>query len=146
MKHQNNGGCEKCLAFIKRFPGFHKQLLSWFIMLQAKHVEFHISCAGRGEEEQEKLFKKGASRAKFGESAHNYNAALDLFIFKTGTDLYDKNLFDSVIGEELPDYLEWYGKPKSKFFELPHIEVKDWKSLVKEGKLQLVHKPKVYIS
>jgi hypothetical protein len=143
-KHQNNGKCQKCHAIIDRYPGFHAGLRAWFEELQAKNPEAHVACAGRGQDDQEMLFHRKATRAHFGQSAHNYNAALDLFEMggETVKDIYEIKWFKRVIGPNVPEWMEWYGKPGSKFWELPHVEVRDWKVAAKNGELKLVEAKK----
>lgn len=139
MKHENNGKCDRCAQVFDRYPGFHAELRKWFESLQKDHPEAHISCAGRGADEQENLFNKRATRARYGQSAHNYNAAID--IFENGGDLkdiYEINWFKVIIGPRIPDWLEWYGVPGSKFYELPHVQVKDWRFKMAMGKMKPV--------
>lgn len=138
MKHQNNGKCPKCLDIINKYPDFNKELKSWFVLLQAKHPEAHVSCAGRGKADQEAAFTAKASKARYGQSAHNYNCALDLFVILPKTDLYDKKWFNTVIEPAIPYSLNWYGAKGSKFFELPHVEVRDWRRLVAQNLAALV--------
>lgn len=139
VKHANNGMCSKCLLIKLRYNHFDEELWKWFQQMQATFPELHISCAGRDEHEQEQLFIRGATKAHFGKSAHNYGAALDLFVIQVGSDdIYPKTYFDRVVGGYLPPWLEWYGKPGSSFYELPHVEIKNWKELVKGGALKLI--------
>ena len=141
ITHINNGACPKCQEIVNRWPGFHLDLLEWFKGLQKNTPEAHISHAGRGREEQEFYFKNKASRAHYGESAHNYNCALDIFkLLLTGAN-WDRNWFYDVIYPavkacKIP--LKWYGEPGSKFFELPHVEVAEWRVLAQQGKVKLV--------
>jgi len=137
MKHENNGYCSKCHQLIAYFPGIYPPLFQWFLEFQNDHPEAHISCAGRGEAEQKRCYEEGTSRAQWGESAHNWNAALDFFVNKPG-DIYNSEWFKNVLGPAIPDFLEWYGRPGSKFFELPHVQVKDWRKLRALGELDLV--------
>ena len=137
-KHVNNGDCEKCDEIFDRYPGFHAALRSWFKTLQKKVTDAHISCAGRGYEEQEEAFQKGLSRAHYGQSAHNYNGAIDLFrLTLPGGASYDKPWFRDKVGSavfrnnadpEAKVELNWYGKPGASFYELPHVEVQTWKT------------------
>lgn len=138
-KHENTGHCTKCSELFESFPGFHTGLYYWFIDLQSRYPDAHISCAGRGRAAQEECFIHGLSKAHFGESAHNYNAAIDLF--QLGEDkavIYNKNWFQKVVGNNLNGMWEWYGAPGAKFREMPHVEVKNWKFLVKQKVLTLV--------
>lgn len=143
IKHKNNGHCEKCLQIINRYPNFNALLLDWFQDFQEFHPEFHVSCGGRGEADQEEKKREKKSRASFGESAHNYNCAIDLFINGGDHELYDEEWFQAVLGPIIPSFLEWYGRPeykddKSKYFELPHIEIRAWRLLRDKGMLRLV--------
>lgn len=99
-------------------------------MFQAAHPEAHISCAGRGAAEQEAKRSEGKSRAAFGKSAHNYNCAVDLFVQLPKKDIYDVEWFNKVLAPEIPYHLKWYGRTDSDFFELPHVELRDWRKLV----------------
>lgn len=139
-KHQNNGKCPQCAKIFDRYPGFHLALRFWFEDFQSKHPEAHISCAGRGEIDQEAALIKKASKAHWKESSHNWNAAIDLFEMageKIG-DIYEVKWFFEVLFPNLPDWLKWYGAPGSKFKELPHVEVANWKALTENGLLKLV--------
>jgi hypothetical protein len=137
MSHVNNGACEKCIEIIEKYPGFNDQLKSWFLMMQAKTVNFHCANAGRGEIEQESYFQKGASKAHWGQSSHNYNCAIDTFFMVDGAYSLDKELF-AEIAPEIPDYISWYGAPDAKFYELPHFEIKEWRKLMAAGEVNLV--------
>lgn len=139
IKHENNGACTKCVMIKLRYPLFYAPLWEWFRRLQLSYPEIHISCAGRDEHEQEQLFLRKATRAHFGKSAHNYNAALDLFFLTPGSsEIYPKEKFEQVVAKNLPIWIEWYGRPGSSFYELPHVEIKDWRDLVKDGHLKLI--------
>jgi hypothetical protein len=138
-KHVNSGQCIHCLEIFQRYPGFHVGLYKWFQDLQQKHPEAHVSCAGRGRQDQEECFNRGASRAHFGQSAHNYNSAIDLFK-NQGNDIYDRSWFDLVVKPAMihMDWLCWYGAPGAPFPELPHVEVKNWHAMRDKGELALV--------
>jgi len=138
-RHENNGKCLKCLSILGKYPGFYEPLMDWFLGFQARHPEAHISCAGRGREDQNKYYHAGASRARWGESAHNYNAALDFFeMGQSQRDIYEIEWFLHVLKPNLPTFVRWFGEPKSDFYELPHVEVANWKKLVSVGLLKLV--------
>lgn len=139
MKHLNSGHCDKCHAIIVRYPGFYEPLIEWFLDFQMRHPEAHVSCAGRGRLDQEAFYHRGVSQAKYGESAHNYNAALDFFEM-TGDmrSIYEESWFASVLRPNVPSWLEWYGEKDSEYPELPHVEVRNWRKLVDMGLLTLV--------
>lgn len=122
-----------------RYQGFSKELYAWFFELQEKHPEAHVSCAGRGKDDQTALLHKKATRAAWTKSAHNWNAALD--IFENGGDLkniYETAFFVDVLKPNLKPFLKWYGQPDSDFFELPHVELAGWRQMAKAGTLKLV--------
>lgn len=131
-KHVNNGNCPRCDIIFDRYPGFNAYLRQWFKDLQAQHKDAHISCAGRGKKEQEEYFLKGTSKARYGQSAHNYNAAIDLFRLEQNGASWARNWFENIVLPAVKahiDRLNWYGLPGSPYFELPHIELRDWKKL-----------------
>ena len=139
MKHENDGHCKKCHQIINRYPGLYTPLLEWFEFFQKNHPEAHISCAGRGEADQNQAYEQGTSRAHWTESAHNWNAALDFFVVQPGkADIYDKAWFELVLGKNIPQYLKWYGEKGSEFYELPHVEVRNWRELRDANQLLLV--------
>lgn len=135
-KHLNNGDCPKCEEIIKTYPSFYSPMYLWFKHTQKQHPECHTSCAGRGLLQQEEEFKKKASRAHFGESAHNWNCALDLFEMQGDTkNIYEKEWFSIVITDAVEnaksicgEELNWYGREGAPFHELPHVEPLRWKT------------------
>lgn len=147
-RHINNGNCDKCAEIFEAYPGFYQPLQDWFQALQKKVPDAHISCAGRGYVAQEDAFSKGLSRAHYGKSSHNYNGAIDIFrLTQANGASWDSMWFRDKIGTAVfstnadPDRkieLNWYGKPGSTFFELPHIEAQEWQAMVAHGELQLV--------
>lgn len=145
-RHINTGNCAKCEQILRRYPGFHVKLWDWFTAFQSKHPEAHISCAGRGEQDQMEAYFKKASKAEWGASAHNYNAALDLFHLEgSSAEMYARPWFEKVLAPNLAGFMKWYGAPGSPFPELCHVEVSSWKTLVKAGALTLVEQPLSYV-
>lgn len=138
MSHQSNGACEKCQEIFDVYPGFHADLRAWFTAFQALHPEAHISCAGRGKADQENLFLRKATLAHYGQSAHNYNAAIDVFALITGEKtIYPEDWFLKVLGPSIPSWLVW-GHTWVKFPEMPHIEVEGWEHLANISFIQIV--------
>lgn len=146
IRHQNNGSCAKCKQIFEVYPNFNRKLWSWFVNFQKDHPEAHISCAGRGMEEQEAKKASGNSNAHYGSSAHNWNAAIDLFCQIPGTDLYDEDWFKEVVGPAVPYFLNWYGAPGATYPELPHIEMRDWRGMKAAGELALVEEPPIAVA
>lgn len=137
MAHTNNGNCPKCLEIFSKYPKFHAGIKAWFFALQKKHPDAHISCAGRGKIDQEVAFQRGASKAHYGQSSHNYNAAIDIFQLKDNAAVWDKTWFNDTVAKELIPELKWYGAPGAKFYELPHVELSNWRDFIGSG-LKLV--------
>jgi hypothetical protein len=142
-KHINDGKCAKCAEIFDRYPSFHSGLRRWFEALQAKHKDAHISNAGRGKLEQEEFFKKKVSKAHYGQSAHNYGCAIDIFqLDGNGQAAWPRGWFDAVVGFGVnvarDPALKWYGQKGSPYFELPHVEVANWRDLKTLGTAELV--------
>lgn len=146
--HINTGNCPKCDEVMQRYPGFHPKLWEWFKTFQKKVTDAHVSCCGRGKADQEAYLQAGTSRASYGKSAHNANAALDIFRLTSSTQLsYDRQWFRDKVGTAVfgnnanPEKqltIIWYGAPGARFQELPHCEVEGWAELLKCGELKLV--------
>ena len=140
LRHVNNGNCPKCEELFNKYEGFNRDLKNWFQEFQSRQPSAHISCAGRGKDEQELDFINKKSRAHFGQSAHNYNCAVDIFVMQQGLNLYDKNWFETILKPNLEPFLKWYGEKDAVFYELPHVELLDWKDLKDRGVAILVQK------
>jgi hypothetical protein len=138
VKHVNNGSCPRCLEIINKYPSFNEDLRKWFLALQALRPEAHTSCAGRGKDDQEAYFKQGTSRAHWGQSAHNYNLAIDVFKLSQAGAEWPINWYQTVVvpsaeAAGLESASKW-----TTFREWPHFQVKNWKSVVTAGKAKLV--------
>jgi uncharacterized protein YcbK (DUF882 family) len=98
-----------------------------------KHgVDLGVTSATRGAAEQEALKKKGASKAGFGSSLHNYGAAVDVHFNNTPGGIYDGpwNIL-SAMGKGLG--MRWGGDWKS-FKDKPHFQIdKTWQEASKSG-------------
>lgn len=147
-KHLNNGNCDKCDSIFDTYPDFHAGLRAWFKAFQKQSPDAHISEAGRGPAKQEEAFKAGTSKAHYGESSHNYNAAFDVFrlTVQNGASwdpTWFRNIYQSAViahntNTQTDFKINWYGSPMAKFKELPHSEVDNYKELIKQGTLHLV--------
>ena len=138
IRHVNNGNCLKCREIMDLYSDMNKDIREWFQHFQSIQPSAHISCAGRGKAAQEDAFQKGASRAHYGQSSHNYNCAVDIFVMQSGIDLYDQKWFHTILEPNLEPFLKWYGAKDAVFKELPHVEIADWKDLVARGVAKLV--------
>lgn len=109
---------------------------------RALNINVNYACTYRSIDAQNELYSIGrdrmgnrigriVTRAKGGQSAHNFGLAFDIVVVYGGKYAPDTHPYWKLcgkIGEELG--LEWYGNPKSKFFELAHFQIKDWKTYV----------------
>lgn len=144
VKHENNGNCFKCKEIFDKYPGTTKsdELERWFFCLQFEVPDAHISEAGRNKADQLKAFNKKASRALWKQSAHNFKGAVDIFRLEKGRATWPEKWFNDNIKPKLTPELKWYGMPGSSFYELPHIELTDWKKYVIKGLLKPVEDTK----
>lgn len=128
---------------MNEFPGFSVLLRDWFQRMQEFNHSFHCSDAGRGYLDQELYFQRKSSLAHYGESAHNFNCALDTFFVIDGKYSVDLDLYAKNIEPHIPEWLQW-GHNWSRFKETPHFEIKAWRMLRDHGAADLVEPmPKV---
>lgn len=113
-----------------------------------KEIDFVILDAQRGRAEQEKAFRGGFSKAKFGQSAHNYipAVALDICPFPIDFNNLDKpNGFKAIakvfmrIAKEKKLPVRWGGDwdmdgdwKDEKFLDWGHFEIHPWRDYAKE--------------
>lgn len=135
--HVNEGHCSKCAEIFDRY-GCDEELRTFIEALQVDHPELHISCAGRDMAEQEALFHKGATKARFGHSSHNFRAAVDMFFLIDGKYNLEMPNFLRILVPNLYAGLTWFGRPDAPFRELPHLEIKNWVELVHKGQLKII--------
>ena len=130
VKHRNHSGrCSKCIEIFNVFPDFNEELKAWFWLKHTELGNTHISEAGRSEFMQEKLYKEKKTKAHYGQSAHNFNMAIDIFfIDDKGKLSYEKQRY-TLLTRDLPTSIKWYGEPGSFFYELPHFEIRDWRNM-----------------
>lgn len=93
---------------------------------------FILNCV-RGEAAQNEYFKTGMSRAKYGQSAHNYGMAVDIIHGRKGYEL-DRKSWDLLghIGKEISVQagipITWGGDFRS-LYDPAHWELKEWRTL-----------------
>jgi D-alanyl-D-alanine carboxypeptidase len=139
--HINTSTCPKCESILNTYPNPYPQLTAWVHYFRTLNTDAHISACGRGVIDQNSDYSKGVSRAKWGESAHNYNAAVDFFRLtqQVGAS-FDPAWYRSVLGPAValqPEWLVW-GGTFTTIVDLPHVEVKGWAQLAQDGQLTLV--------
>lgn len=128
-KHANTGKCPKCQEMLYAYL-VDPVLRQWFEDLQAAQPEVHLAYTYRGKQEQDKLYREGKSKAKFGQSPHNYQPALafDIFFLIDGKYALDWDRLEA-IANNMPDGMEWGGS--WKFRDGPHFQIRNWKNKAK---------------
>lgn len=98
--------------------------------LKKRGYPFYIHTITRSKADQEAAFAKGVSKARFGQSPHNFGKAADIVHFGKGWNLTKKE-WDvlGLIGKEVARRLNlkvtWGGD--WKFYDPAHWELTDWK-------------------
>lgn len=113
-----------------------------------KHVEFRVLDATRGEAAQTKAYNEKASKAKFGQSAHNYTPAIAVDIFPAPYNWKDRASFEKAaeiimrVAREMKVPLRWGGdwnmdgnKTTSDSWDMPHFELHPWRDYAKGAQL-----------
>lgn len=95
-------------------------------------VPLFAHCVNRTSVEQNKLFREGRSKARAGESPHNYGAAVDLIHGTKGWNLTRRQWgIIGHLGKELARSLTldvtWGGD--WKFYDPAHWELTDWRAI-----------------
>lgn len=126
---------------------FRQLALALCLCGQAVGLDVQVSSAKRSRAEQEALYAIGRTKpgkivtnARFGESAHNFGLAVDVFVrvkdarggWKAdwNPELY-KKLWAAAQAAGLDEAgLAWAGDWKGKFRELVHFELAGWRTLV----------------
>lgn len=124
--HLNTPSCPACEA---KLVQVHPDLQRWFKVFRDTHPDGHVSCGYRGEADQEADFAKGASKAHFGQSAHNVlpSHAIDLFrLTLTGGASFDSPWYRDIVAPVArASGLVWGGDWKS-IKDMPHVELPGW--------------------
>lgn len=113
----------------------------------AKGVPFRVTCSVRSAAEQNRAFRAGLSKARAGQSPHNYNpsAAIDIAPGWDGPiNWQDTAAFDRVaaafldaakaLGVSLRWGADWDMDGKTsdeRFVDRPHIELHPWRNFIK---------------
>jgi peptidoglycan LD-endopeptidase CwlK len=114
--------------------GVHPHLLK-ALNEAIKTTDFTVICGPRGAAAQAAAFKAGASKAKFGQSPHNYLPALAIdFIPSPFTGWSDTKAFKAVAdaivaaGKRVGVDLE-AGYTFRSIKDWPHVQLRGWKAL-----------------
>lgn len=113
-----------------------------------KEIDFKVLDSTRGRAAQTKAFMQGNSKAKFGQSAHNYVPAIAMDLFPAPYDWTNIAAFDRLavvirrIAKEQGTPIRWGGdwnmdgdKTKSDAWDKPHFELHPWRDWAKGSKL-----------
>jgi len=111
-----------------------------------KEIDFKILDATRGRAAQEKAFAQGNSKAKFGQSAHNYVPAIAADLFPAPYDWNNRQAFINLskvvlrIAKEKGIPIRWGGDWNgdgnlSDGWDMPHYELTPWRDWAKQSKL-----------
>ena len=119
-------------------PEFRLLVDPWLAACQAEHDDLIITCTLRTMEEQAVCYAQGrttpghiVTRAKPGQSAHNYGLAIDIVPIVAGKLIWDETnpLWQTIGHLGLDHGLVWYGAPNAPFHEDPHFEMKGWREI-----------------
>lgn len=131
----------------KRLSGAHPLIQK--VMNEAiKKYDFMMLDSQRGRAAQEEAFRKGNSKAHFGQSAHNWEPSVAVDVAPYPLDWNDRKRFIELAGIIMPIAkgfkipLRWGGDwnqngilTDEKLSDLPHYELHPWRDFAKDCKL-----------
>lgn len=112
-----------------------------------KEMDFKILDATRGEAAQEKAFRQGHSKVRFGNSAHNYVPAIAMDLFPAPYDWDNKEAFKKLqleiirpiakrLNIPIRQGIDWNGDGNiADGWDMPHVELHPWRDWAKKSKL-----------
>lgn len=108
---------------------FEKRLVT---RMRKQWVPLFCVCLWRNERDQNAAFVLGHSKAKFGQSAHNFGMAVDIIHGTKGYELHSKSwALLGHIGKEISVQsgieITWGGD--WQFYDPAHWELREWKTL-----------------
>ena len=123
--HITGPECPGCNSLLEKGDD---KLKAIFKALKAEFQDLHTCCVYRGEEEQNAAFRRGSSRKRFGESAHNSipSKAMDLFqIDAKGEAVFDRKYYEKLYSraKALGFKFVWGGNYIT-LRDSPHFQVK----------------------
>lgn len=132
MRAVREGAHPDILEFEKRFV----------TRMRKQHIPLFAHCVWRTKTEQDDAFKRGVSKAMWGDSPHNYGLAVDLIHGTKGWELDPKSwALLGHIGKEIAVQqgirVTWGGDFRS-LYDPAHWELQEWKlakSVTKPGVL-----------
>jgi peptidoglycan L-alanyl-D-glutamate endopeptidase CwlK len=100
-----------------------------------KEYDFSVICSVRSKQEQTRAYNAGKSRAKWGQSPHNFEPSLAIDIGPYPLDWNDLAAFERLgtvflkHATKLGVSLEW-GKHFTGLVDYPHFQLRDWKKRI----------------
>jgi hypothetical protein len=99
-------------------------------------IPFFTVCGPRGRADQEAAFARGNSKARFGQSPHNYGLAVDMVHGTRFWDLSKKEwawigYFSKVVANRIKVPITWGG---DWGWDMAHWQLRDWKSIRDAGR------------
>lgn len=122
-------------------------LLKKIVDAAIEKMDFKILDATRGELAQERAFRSGNSKVRFGDSAHNYVPAVAMDLFPAPFNWDDKKAFIKLQleiirpiakGLSIPirQGIDWNGDGNiADGWDMPHVELHPWREWAKKSKL-----------
>ena len=105
---------------------------------KAANIDLLVTCTIRSLAEQDALYAQGrtmpgpiVTNAKAGQSAHNWGLAIDVVPMVNGKPEWNGH---DLVWQEIGRLgqkrgMVWYGAPESKFHEMPHFEMPNWREI-----------------
>ena len=132
------------LASAKRLSQAHP-LIKKVMLAAREQIEFTIMDSQRGRDAQEYAFKKGHSKAHFGQSAHNWSPAIAVDIapvpltWKSPKPFIALSKIIMPIAKAMNVPLRWGGDwnmdgSTSDGWDFPHYELHPWRTFAKQCK------------
>lgn len=113
-----------------------------------KEIDFKVLDSMRGRDAQNRAYAAGRSKAKFGQSAHNYFPAIAVDLFPAPYDWNNRQAFKDLaevamrIAKKHDVPLRWGGdwnmdgnRTTKDSWDMPHFELHPWRKWAKESKL-----------
>lgn len=113
-----------------------------------KEIDFKVLDSTRGRAAQTKAFLQGNSKARFGQSAHNFMPAVAFDLFPAPYDWNNRQSFINLskvifkVAKKLQVPLRWGGdwnmdgsKTTSDAWDMPHYELHPWREWAKKSEL-----------
>lgn len=113
-----------------------------------KETDFKVLDSTRGRDAQTRAYATGKSKAKFGQSAHNYVPAIAFDLFPAPYDWNNRDSFKRLsiiimrIAKSHGIPLRWGGdwnmdgdKTKSDAWDMPHFELHPWRDWAEKSHL-----------